>query len=292
MIQLKYKVLAIVMLVLGVSCKEAPKEASKEEVQKKPNIVVIYVDDLGYGDVGFNGATEIKTPNLDKLANEGVRFTNGYASSATCTPSRYALLTGVYPWRNKNAKILPGTAPLIISTEQMTIPKMLKTKGYYTGIVGKWHLGLGTGNVNWNETVSPGPNEVGFEQALLLIMIVTALGGMFIGVNFYGLVTGKHGLFFAKYYDRRGNQTDKFGVSYLRFCLLIVVSYFLYYDYKNGLLLLNQAGPGIESEFVEYIYLQIYLYASGIIVAFPVDRKRSKNNPAAKKTTDAKMETT
>jgi arylsulfatase A-like enzyme len=144
--QIKYTFLVIVVSCLGVSCKTTQKKITNKEIQKKPNIVVIYVDDLGYGDVGFNGATEVKTPNLDKLANNGVNFTNGYATSATCTPSRYALLTGVYPWRNKQAKILPGTAPLIINTAQMTIPRMLKTKGYHTGIVGKWHLGLGTGN--------------------------------------------------------------------------------------------------------------------------------------------------
>ncbi len=155
----------LAVLILSTSCKKAVKTTAEPV---KPNIVVIYVDDLGYGDVGFNGATEIKTPNLDKLANAGTRFTNGYATSATCTPSRYALLTGVYPWRNKSAKILPGTAPLIIDTEQMTIPKMLKTKGYHTGIVGKWHLGLGTGHVNWNERVSPGPNEVGFDYAYIM----------------------------------------------------------------------------------------------------------------------------
>ena len=131
------------------------KKIDKEEAL--PNIVIIYTDDLGYGDISANGATEILTPNIDKLANEGIRFTNGYASSATCTPSRYALLTGTYPWRNKDARILPGTAPLIISTEQITIPKMLKTKGYNTGIVGKWHLGLGAGNVNWNQTISTWP---------------------------------------------------------------------------------------------------------------------------------------
>jgi len=163
----KLTYLIIAILSIQVSCQTDKKKESVEAIQK-PNIVVIYVDDLGYGDVGFNGATEINTPNLDKLANEGVRFTNGFASSATCTPSRYALLTGVYPWRNKRAKILPGTAPLIISTEQMTIPKMLKTKGYHTGIVGKWHLGLGTGNVNWNEKVSPGPNEVGFDYSYIM----------------------------------------------------------------------------------------------------------------------------
>jgi arylsulfatase A-like enzyme len=136
--------------------------------QEKPNIVIIYLDDLGYGDVGAYGATEIETPNMDKLAKAGVQFTDGHSSSATCTPSRYALLTGQYPWRNQNAKILPGTAPLLIDTEQMTLPKMLKQEGYHTGIVGKWHLGLGRGNVNWNERVSPGPNEVGFDYSFIM----------------------------------------------------------------------------------------------------------------------------
>ena len=161
----------ILLLALSIftGCKsDKPAQASTSPQAKQPNIIVIYTDDLGYGDVGANGATEIKTPNIDMLANEGLRFTNGYASSATCTPSRYALLTGQYPWRNKNAHILPGTAPLIISSDQMTIPKMLKTKGYHTGIVGKWHLGLGSGNVNWNQRVSPGPNEVGFDYSYIM----------------------------------------------------------------------------------------------------------------------------
>ncbi|MEI6866774.1 arylsulfatase [Flavicella sp.] len=164
----KHSLLALVVFIaLQISCKKTVAE-KKTKIQTKPNIVVIYVDDLGYGDVGFNGATEIKTPNLDKLAFGGVRFVNGYASSATCTPSRYALLTGEYPWRNKNAKILKGTAPLIINKEQITIPKMLKSKGYHTGIVGKWHLGLGTGVVDWNKTIRPGPNEVGFDYSYIM----------------------------------------------------------------------------------------------------------------------------
>lgn len=144
------------------------EQGDLEAATVQPNVVFIYLDDLGYGDMSAYGQTTLKTPNMDALANGGVRFTSGYASSATCTPSRYALLTSVYPWRNKSAKILPGTAPLIISTEQQTVPKMMKTKGYHTGIVGKWHLGLGTGNVNWNEHVSPGPNEVGFDYAYIL----------------------------------------------------------------------------------------------------------------------------
>jgi len=134
----------------------------------KPNIVFIYLDDLGYGDVGTYGSTALKTPNIDKLARDGVRFTDGYASSATCSPSRYALLTGRYPWRNERAKILAGTAPLLIDTKEMTIGKMLQAEGYHTAVVGKWHLGLGDGNVNWNKKISPGPNEVGFNHSYIL----------------------------------------------------------------------------------------------------------------------------
>ena len=160
----------VAILILGLSgCKtKEEKSPVKEDSPERPNIVIIYADDLGYGELGAYGATELKTPNLDKLANGGLRFTNGYASSATCTPSRYALLTGTYPWRNKSAKILPGTAPLIIDTTQMTIPRMLKEQGYRTGIVGKWHLGLGSGNVDWNGHIAPGPNEVGFDRSFIM----------------------------------------------------------------------------------------------------------------------------
>ncbi|MFV0248890.1 MAG: sulfatase family protein [Tenacibaculum sp.] len=151
------------------ACKVSKKQSSVQAEQSfLPNIVIIYADDLGYGELGAYGATEIQTPNLDKLANNGMRFTQGYATSATCTPSRYALLTGLYPWRNKSAKILPGTAPLIIDTAKITLPKMLKQQGYTTGIVGKWHLGLGTGQVDWNQKISPGPNEVGFDYSYIM----------------------------------------------------------------------------------------------------------------------------
>lgn len=167
------KKLAFILFTLTImGCKNDNKTSNTvviDKVEKKqPNIIIIYLDDLGYGDLGVYGAKGIKTPNIDKLANEGVRFTNGYATSATCTPSRYGLLTGLYPWRNRDAKILPGTAPLIIDTMQITIPKMLKERGYHTGIVGKWHLGLGTGVVDWNKKVTPGPNEVGFDYSYIM----------------------------------------------------------------------------------------------------------------------------
>lgn len=165
------KFFALLLFCLGLAaCKNLSKSSSAagSKAPRKPNIVIIYTDDLGYGDLGAYGATEIKTPNIDKLASEGIRFTNGYASSATCTPSRYALLTGVYPWRNKDAKILPGSAPLIMDTAMATLPKMLRSQGYHTGIVGKWHLGLGYNNVDWNARVSPGPNEVGFDYSYIM----------------------------------------------------------------------------------------------------------------------------
>ena len=160
---LKFKLTPIVLLfTLGfISCDE-------KEAPTKPNIIIVYMDDLGFGDVSYNGAKKLKTPNMDAMAMEGMRFNNGYATSATCTPSRYALLTGVYPWREKRARILAGTAPLIIGTEQMTLPIMLKQQGYQTAIIGKWHLGLGNGNVNWNELVIPGPNQLGFDYSYIL----------------------------------------------------------------------------------------------------------------------------
>jgi arylsulfatase A-like enzyme len=160
---LKLKLTPLVLLfTLGfISCNE-------KEAPTKPNIIIVYMDDLGYGDVSYNGAKKLKTPNMDAMAMAGMRFNNGYATSATCTPSRYALLTGVYPWREKRARILAGTAPLIIGTEQMTLPRMLKQQGYQTAIIGKWHLGLGNGNVNWNELVTPGPNQLGFDYSYIL----------------------------------------------------------------------------------------------------------------------------
>ncbi len=133
----------------------------------QPNIIIIYTDDLGYGDVSAYKKGTLNTPNIDKLANEGIRFNNGYSSSATCSPSRYALLTGTYPWRNPRAKIITGGS-LIIDTTEMTIPKILKTQGYHTGIVGKWHLGLGSGKINYNSNISPGPNQIGFDYSHIM----------------------------------------------------------------------------------------------------------------------------
>ena len=132
-----------------------------------PNIVIFYIDDLGYGDVGSYGAVGIETPNIDRLAANGVRFTDAHSSAATCTPSRYSLLLGEHGFRVE-ADILEGDAPLLIRPGRPTIASMLKRAGYATGVVGKWHLGLGDGNLDWNGDISPGPLDIGFDYAFLL----------------------------------------------------------------------------------------------------------------------------
>lgn len=133
----------------------------------KPNVIIVYLDDLGYGDLGCYGATAVKTPNVDKLAAQGIRFTDAHCTAATCTPSRYSLLTGSYAFRN-DAAILPGDAPLLIRPGTPTIAEMFQKSGYKTGVVGKWHLGLGDGKPDWNGTLKPGPLEIGFDYSFII----------------------------------------------------------------------------------------------------------------------------
>ena len=144
--------------------------ALSAEAAEKPNIILIYADDLGYGDVGCYGATAVKTPHVDRLATEGLRLTGGYSAAATCTPSRYALMTGEYAFRKKGTGILPGDAAMILPTGRATLPSILRKAGYATGIVGKWHLGLGAGGalIDWNGEIKPGPREAGFAESFIM----------------------------------------------------------------------------------------------------------------------------
>ena len=134
-----------------------------------PNILFIMADDLGFGDPACYGGTGVKTPSMDRLAKEGLRFTDAHATSATCTPSRYAFLTGEYPWRKAGTGVLPGDAALVIEPTQTTLATVLKQVGYRTGVVGKWHLGLGAkGGPDWNGHIRPGPSELGFDYSFLM----------------------------------------------------------------------------------------------------------------------------
>ncbi len=141
---------------------------SQKTAKRPPNIVVIIADDLGYGDVACYGAKAVQTPAIDRLAREGVRFTSGYASASTCTPTRFSLLTGTYAFRQKGTGIAPPNGPAIIKPGTETLPSILKRAGYATAVVGKWHLGLGDPAPNWNGELKPGPLEVGFDHSFLL----------------------------------------------------------------------------------------------------------------------------
>ncbi len=142
-----------------------PRAEAADRSATKPNIVLIFADDLGYGDLGCYGATKVKTPNIDQLAREGRRFTDAHSASAVCTPSRYALLTGEYPFRKELWGPVMNPSPLVIDPRQSTLPRMLKQQGYSTACFGKWHLGFGeSGKPNWNAALKPGPLEIGFDH--------------------------------------------------------------------------------------------------------------------------------
>ena len=140
-----------------------------EITYEKPNIVIIYADDIGYGDLSCYGATAVKTPNVDRLSAEGILFTNAYACAATSTPSRYGMLTGQYPFRRR-ISIINGDSPMIISKDQYTVASLMKDAGYSTAVIGKWHLGLGDefNRQNWNGLITPNPSNIGFEYHYIM----------------------------------------------------------------------------------------------------------------------------
>lgn len=152
------------LFLFFVSC-----DSSIEQTQN-PNIIIIYTDDQGYGDVSYlNPEAKFQTPNIDKIAREGVVFTDGHSSDAVCTPSRYSLLTGRYSWRTALKKgVLQADGPCLIEKDRMTIASLLKEHGYNTAMVGKWHLqmefqGEPGENRDWSQPFTEGPVEHGFD---------------------------------------------------------------------------------------------------------------------------------
>ncbi|MEN7549477.1 arylsulfatase [Rapidithrix thailandica] len=168
-----YSCCALLVAVILAGCGKTQKteESTTETASKpkQPNVVLIYADDLGYGDVSAYGATKVSTPNIDKIANNGMRFTNAHATSATCTPSRYSMLTGRYAWRKRGTGVARGNAGLIIDTARTTLATVFKKADYATGVVGKWHLGLGPQEgPDWNGEITPGPKQLDFDYSFLI----------------------------------------------------------------------------------------------------------------------------
>jgi arylsulfatase A len=159
LVVLKYSVTAFVAILL---------QCAFGYCAEKPNIIVIMADDLGWGDLSCYGASALQTPAIDQIAKEGLRFTSGYCSASTCTPTRFSLLTGTYAFRQKGTGIAPPNGPAIIKPGTETLPSILKRAGYATAVIGKWHLGLGDPAPDWNGQLKPGPLDIGFDHCYLL----------------------------------------------------------------------------------------------------------------------------
>lgn len=149
----------------------ADKDAPFRIMLERPRAIVLFMaDDLGYNDTSAYGCDKIPCPNVQKLADQGLLFTDAHSTNSVCTPSRYSLLTGQYAWRQKGTGILPGDAALILPTRDKaaTLGTLMQQAGYRTAAIGKWHLGLGSGNIDWNKPISPAPADVGFDYSFIM----------------------------------------------------------------------------------------------------------------------------
>lgn len=152
---------------MAASSQDKPQKPS---LPSNPNVIIILADDLGYGDLECYGAKNVKTPNVNRLANSGIQFTNAHAAASTSTPSRYSLLTGEYAWRRPGTDVAPGNAGMIIRPEHYTMADMMKSRGYATAAIGKWHLGLGDkeGQQDWNSPLPMSLADIGFDYHYIM----------------------------------------------------------------------------------------------------------------------------
>lgn len=204
---------------------------------KRPNVIVLVADDIGYGDISCYGADRVQTTNVDRLASQGIRFTDAHAVASTSTPSRYALLTGMYPFRKEGTDIAAGNAGMIIRPEQYTLADMFKNSGYATGAIGKWHLGLGDKDAtqDWNAPLPMALSDIGFDYSYIMAATADRVPCVFIEngkvanydpsapievsykQNFPGEPTGKDNpelLYNLKYTPNQGhNQSIVNGIS-------------------------------------------------------------------------------
>lgn len=216
-----------------------------------PNIVFILADDLGYGDLACYGATKVRTPNIDRLAVEGRRFTDAHSASAVCTPSRYGLLTGEYPFRQGLWGPSPVPGPLLVDTNQMTIAKLLKNKGYETACFGKWHLGFGVGENDWKEPLRPGPRDLGFDYYFGMPVVNSAPPYVYVENDRIFGMTPEDPLVYLG--PRAGNKATPLtpipkeaGNRVYNFFSGAVAAHKLYNDYEVGLTLAKRASDWIR----------------------------------------------
>lgn len=202
------------------------KTQAQEVKHDRPNVLFIYADDIGFGDLSCNGSRTIHTPNVERLARQGILFTNTHSAASVSTPSRYAMLTGEYAWRRKGTGIADGDAGLVIRPERYTLGDLFQSAGYKTGVIGKWHLGLGDkrGSQDWNSLIKPGIGDLGFDYSFVMAATGDRVPCVFVHndrvenlepddpievsyeKNFPGEPTGKDNLELLKMYPSHGHD--------------------------------------------------------------------------------------
>jgi len=177
-----YFILISILLIIGMSCKVQQNNKITSNTSSLPNVIIIFADDLGYGDISiYDKNNKINTVHLDKLASDGMRFTDAHTPSSVCTPTRYGLLTGRYNWRSKLKRgVVNGTAKALIPNSRTTFASVLQDKGYNTAFIGKWHLGwdwglkdeikkdkkrIGSADIDFTKEVKNTPNDLGFDYS-------------------------------------------------------------------------------------------------------------------------------